>query len=677
MSPSGPLSSEPGSEPGSSSTEPVRREVVLRLPLRPAPRLSRRLVVNTGLFVLLGLGLTAPLLESLGPGWLFPLVAVALPVLVLGYFWLRAPAAPAPLVEVAPERLALPLGERGEISAQVRWRELTALFLKEGRGGFLWIGTEPGSFIFPLSRFVRPDDARRLFGVIRAHIGELPDGEARLARFDAASAPAAVALARPLVAAPAMVAVLGAIYLAQHLLGAFDMPFGPVRFGASSKLLIGEGELFRLISANFLHHEHLFHLLFNGLAIVVLGAAVERLFGKGGFLLIYLVSAIFGAAASVLSSQTPIPSLGASTAAFGLLGAFAFTAFRYRERMPLGFRPPLGWWVLVLGLNALIPFVVQLSPGLPMIDVPAHLGGFLGGVVVSALLIGDDPPLPLLGLARVARAALFAVTAVTVGGLGVAAHHASTSEDGGATRVLEAMVAHFESVGAGLNALAWEVATRPGSTEAQLSIAEGAAARALAREDDDRGRAAIADTLATVRFRLGDVRGAIELEREALERLPARGFAAEEGFLDRLAFDPEDRFFATQLARFLEAWVDQHGPLVVDAGELPPVRLRVEAGGRFARIEGLGGPQETPLTVYALARVKGARVGLVRLVVPPWVGEPPPLVLGHPDAEGDPRIAALLDQVELLEVALVVSGDLGARIWPSSVQAAVLPHHRS
>ncbi|MDP9145399.1 MAG: rhomboid family intramembrane serine protease, partial [Actinomycetota bacterium] len=72
-------------------------------------------------------------------------------------------------------------------------------------------------------------------------------------------------------------------------------------------------------------HGGLFHLLFNALALFVLGPTVERRLGGPGFLL-YFIYCIVGAAffAAILARVTPVPPFyGASGGITGLLLAYA------------------------------------------------------------------------------------------------------------------------------------------------------------------------------------------------------------------------------------------------------------------------------------------------------------------------------------------------------------------
>jgi membrane associated rhomboid family serine protease len=82
---------------------------------------------------------------------------------------------------------------------------------------------------------------------------------------------------------------------------------------------VAHGEWWRLITAAFLHYGP-FHLLLNMLALYWFGSLLEQRIGSGRFLLLYLVSGLAGSAGALLWSPL-VPTVGASGAIFGILGA--------------------------------------------------------------------------------------------------------------------------------------------------------------------------------------------------------------------------------------------------------------------------------------------------------------------------------------------------------------------
>ena len=143
--------------------------------------------------------------------------------------------------------------------------------------------------------------------------------------------------------------------------------------GGLSQHFIAEGEYYRLITAGFLH-AGLFHLLTNMLSLWILGTILEPALGSWRFGLVYFVSLLCGSFGALLMSPDSI-TVGASGAIFGLLASAAVVAWnRGFSLMESG----LGIWI---GLNLLITFTV------PNISVGGHVGGLIGGAIVTLLLV--------------------------------------------------------------------------------------------------------------------------------------------------------------------------------------------------------------------------------------------------------------------------------------------------
>ena len=138
--------------------------------------------------------------------------------------------------------------------------------------------------------------------------------------------------------------------------------------GGLSAHFIADGEYWRLLTAGFLH-AGLFHLLTN-----ILGSIIEPAVGTWRFAVIYFVSLLCGSFGALLMSPDSI-TVGASGAIFGLLASAAVVAWnRGFSLMESG----LGIWI---GLNLLITFTV------PNISVGGHVGGLIGGGIVTLLLV--------------------------------------------------------------------------------------------------------------------------------------------------------------------------------------------------------------------------------------------------------------------------------------------------
>jgi len=160
-------------------------------------------------------------------------------------------------------------------------------------------------------------------------------------------------------------------FVSEQLTG-FDLV---AAYGEKINEFIAAGEVWRLLTSVFLHGG-IIHLLFNAYALYVIGRQVETIYGPLRFSLVYLFAGLAGSVASFL--LTPAPSLGASGALFGLIGADA--VFLFRNRKLLGERARRGLQNILF--IALLNFAIGLQ-GAFHIDNWAHLGGLIGGLSLS------------------------------------------------------------------------------------------------------------------------------------------------------------------------------------------------------------------------------------------------------------------------------------------------------
>ncbi|MBI3071246.1 MAG: rhomboid family intramembrane serine protease [Deltaproteobacteria bacterium] len=170
-----------------------------------------------------------------------------------------------------------------------------------------------------------------------------------------------------------------ALYLAMEAWGGSENPLVLTIFGAKERSLVVTGELWRLLSATFLHADIL-HLLMNGLAIFYLGRTCENIYGARRFIVLYFASAVGGSIASTIA--TPHIGVGASGATFGLIAAMLVFAVRARDMMPEHSRRALFWFFLPwLALSIWLGFAT------PLIDGWAHLGGALTGLALAVAYV--------------------------------------------------------------------------------------------------------------------------------------------------------------------------------------------------------------------------------------------------------------------------------------------------
>ena len=147
-------------------------------------------------------------------------------------------------------------------------------------------------------------------------------------------------------------------------------------------MFIQSKQIYRLITSMFLHGG-IMHLLFNMYALYILGSQVERYYGKRRFLLIYFLSGLMGSLFSCVFMKTNVfgVSIGASGAIFGLMGSIAYFTYYYRATLQGVLREQI---MPVIVLNLLLGMMIQ------SIDLFAHIGGLIGGLLISmAIGIGD------------------------------------------------------------------------------------------------------------------------------------------------------------------------------------------------------------------------------------------------------------------------------------------------
>lgn len=130
-------------------------------------------------------------------------------------------------------------------------------------------------------------------------------------------------------------------------------------------------EYYRLLTGTLLHGG-LFHLLSNCYALYIIGSQIESFYGKSKYLIIYLFSAITGSLLSVTLANNA--SIGASGAIFGLMGALLYFGYYYRVYIGSTWKQRI---LPVILLNLVIGLIV------PGIDYFAHIGGLIGGVLIS------------------------------------------------------------------------------------------------------------------------------------------------------------------------------------------------------------------------------------------------------------------------------------------------------
>lgn len=146
---------------------------------------------------------------------------------------------------------------------------------------------------------------------------------------------------------------------------------------ALNKYYVKSGEIYRLITCGFLHAD-IIHLFCNMYSLYIIGTQLENFIGKKKFVIVYFISMITGSLLSCVMSNSW--SVGASGAIFGLIGSLIYFGYHYRIYLGSVIKSQI---VPLLILNLGIGFII------PNIDVSAHIGGLVGGLL-STMAVGIE-----------------------------------------------------------------------------------------------------------------------------------------------------------------------------------------------------------------------------------------------------------------------------------------------
>jgi membrane associated rhomboid family serine protease len=176
--------------------------------------------------------------------------------------------------------------------------------------------------------------------------------------------------------------------------------------GALFGPLVAEGDWWRLLTSAFLHYGPI-HLGLNMLALYWFGSVVEGAIGHLRFLALYLAAGLAGSAGALLWSPN-VPTVGASGAIFGVLGAMLILEWLTTGR---------------LTGNAMTLIVINLAFSLAFrstISVGGHVGGLVAGILGTyafAQFRRYRSPLPGIAVTLLIAAASVAVAYWKVRGL--------------------------------------------------------------------------------------------------------------------------------------------------------------------------------------------------------------------------------------------------------------------
>ena len=145
-----------------------------------------------------------------------------------------------------------------------------------------------------------------------------------------------------------------------------------------------------LFSSMFMHGGWL-HLGGNMLFLWIFGDNVEHRIGHGLYIVFYVVAGIIASFAQIIiDTDSVIPTLGASGAISGVLGAYLVmfptnrvTVFLFRFLVPVPAIVAIGMWAVLQFINGFGAIAVTEETGGGGVAYMAHIGGFVAGVAAG------------------------------------------------------------------------------------------------------------------------------------------------------------------------------------------------------------------------------------------------------------------------------------------------------
>ncbi len=439
-----------------------------------------------------------------------------------------------------------PRNQRGRATIHTAYADLTHL---AASSRILWLGTRDSVYLIPRAGFVNHDAPEVLVSALLERIAGQPEAQAQLARIDQIERISHEA--RPIVVTWALIGICVAVFVLQMLLGN--------RVDLAAELipeLVEDGDLWRVITANLLHAPGaigIIHIAVNMLALLPLGAMVERPLGAARTICLVLFSGVGSMLAATWFGNGPV--VGASGIVFGMAGAVLWLDWKRADELPAQWRFPRRNLLGLVMINGVLGAI------LPIVAFAAHAGGLLAGAVAAAILTGPfATPAPLRtrivnsissisalfhfhGPSRAEEARhdvylrgtdFVSGFALLVTFLAVATAGMELAKPGDpAARYAQRVLGLPEISPLVLNDTAWLIATAtdPAPTEIVLLAALSLAERAVS--ETGRSEPTILDTLAEVQFQLGNADAAISIIEEAIK------------------LDPDESYFLEQRRRFV------------------------------------------------------------------------------------------------------------------------------
>ena len=175
-----------------------------------------------------------------------------------------------------------------------------------------------------------------------------------------------------------MIGINVVIFIIMEFLGSTEDTGFMLQWGAACRPFILNGEWYRLFTSMFLHFG-IYHLANNMAVLLFMGDMVENAVGHWKYLAIYLGSGLVGNLLSLymdIQSQSNIVSAGASGAIYGIIGGVFVLMIKNKKQVRE---------IVIRRLVFVIVVTIYYGSQAAQIDNAAHVGGLIGGIVLTVL----------------------------------------------------------------------------------------------------------------------------------------------------------------------------------------------------------------------------------------------------------------------------------------------------
>ncbi len=161
------------------------------------------------------------------------------------------------------------------------------------------------------------------------------------------------------------------IFIAMTFAGGSEQVSVLLSFGAMQNQFVQHGEVWRLITANFLHIG-IFHLLMNMVIYYQFGNLLESVLKRWQYVIVIVCAMVMTTTVSYFFADNYAVSAGWSGVLFGIMGAFIVLSLFFPQRFQHYAKNII---IPILVINVIIGF---LNSGVNWIG---HFGGFVGGFI--------------------------------------------------------------------------------------------------------------------------------------------------------------------------------------------------------------------------------------------------------------------------------------------------------